>query len=384
MKAIIFGITGQDGSYLAETLLDKGYEVVGITRRTSTPNTININHILQKITLVEGDITDSFSVNSIISQHKADEIYNLAAQSHVATSFDQPNLTTDITYSGVLNILEAIRYSERRDEMRFYQASSSEMFGKNYTEKKVPTLALENVLGTITTDEKYSDSMCDLHKYQDEDTPFMPQSPYAIAKLAAHHLVRNYRESYGIHASCGILFNHESERRGEKFVTRKITKWIGEFESWRGGEVVFVDEEIYLYDHETQERISFPKLRLGNLDAKRDWGHAEDYVNAMWLMLQQENPDDYVIGTGETHSVREFLDAAFRRIGIDGWGNYVVVDPEFYRPAEVDYLLGIPKKAEDVLGWQRNVSFSKLAERMVDSDVEKARLRRPDLQTVSS
>jgi GDPmannose 4,6-dehydratase len=382
MKAIIFGITGQDGSYLAETLLDKGYEVVGITRRTSTPNTLNINHILQKITLVEGDITDSFSVNSIISQHKADEIYNLAAQSHVATSFDQPNLTTDITYSGVLNILEAIRYSERRDEMRFYQASSSEMFGKNYTEKKVPTLALENVLGTITTDEKYSDSMCDLHKYQDEDTPFMPQSPYAIAKLAAHHLVRNYRESYGIHASCGILFNHESERRGEKFVTRKITKWIGEFENWRGDEIFFADEELYIYDQDTDEKISFPKLRLGNLDAKRDWGHAEDYVNAMWLMLQQENPDDYVIGTGETHSIREFLDAAFRRIGIDGWSNYVVVDPKFYRPAEVDYLLGIPKKAEKQLGWKRNITFEKLAERMVDYDVEKARLQRSCIQGV--
>jgi len=382
MKAIIFGITGQDGSYLAETLLDKGYEVVGITRRTSTPNTININHILQKITLVEGDITDSFSVNSIISQHKADEIYNLAAQSHVATSFDQPNLTTDITYSGVLNILEAIRYSERKGEMRFYQASSSEMFGKNYTEKKVPTLALENVLGTITTDEKYSDSMCDLHKYQDEDTPFMPQSPYAIAKLAAHHLVRNYRESYGIHASCGILFNHESERRGEKFVTRKITKWIGEFENWRGDDIVFADEELYIYDQDTDEKISFPKLRLGNLDAKRDWGHAEDYVNAMWLMLQQENPDDYVIGTGETHSIREFLDVAFRRIGIDGWSNYVVVDPKFYRPAEVDYLLGIPKKAEKQLGWKRNITFEKLAERMVDYDVEKARLQRSCIQGV--
>ena len=363
MKAVIFGITGQDGSYLAELLLSKGYEVVGVTRRSSTPNTININHILQNIVLVEGDVTDGFNVSKIIEEHKPDEIYNLAAQSHVGTSFKQPNLTWDITAGGVLNILEAIRYSDRKDQIRFYQASSSEMFGKNFS----------------ITKGRYGDI-----KFQDENTPFVPQSPYAIAKLAAHHLVRNYREGYGIHGSCGILFNHESERRGEKFVTRKITNWIGEFESWRGGEVVFVDEEIYLYDHETQERISFPKLRLGNLDAKRDWGHVEDYVNAMWLMLQQENPDDYVIGTGETHSVREFLDAAFRRIGIDGWGNYVVVDPEFYRPAEVDYLLGIPKKAEDVLGWQRNVSFSKLAERMVDSDVEKARLRRPDLQTVSS
>jgi len=379
MKAVIFGITGQDGSYLAELLLSKGYEVVGVTRRSSTPNTININHILQNIVLIEGDVTDGFNVSKIIEDHSPDEIYNLAAQSHVGTSFKQPNLTWDITAGGVLNILEAIRYSGRKNDIKFYQASSSEMFGKNYTEKRVPTVALDNVLGTITVEDKYSDSMCDLHRYQDEDTPFMPQSPYAIAKLAAHHLVRNYRDSYGIFACSGILFNHESERRGEKFVTRKITKWIGEFENWRGDEIVFADEELYIYDQDTDEKISFPKLRLGNLDAKRDWGHAEDYVNAMWLMLQQENPDDYVIGTGETHSVREFLDAAFRRIGIDGWNNYVVVDPEFYRPAEVDYLLGIPKKAEDVLGWQRNVSFSKLAERMVDSDVEKARLRRPGL-----
>lgn len=378
MKAIIFGITGQDGSYLAELLLEKGYEVVGVTRRTSTPNTININHILQKITLVEGDITDSFSVNSIISKHKADEIYNLAAQSHVATSFDQPNLTTDITYSGVLNILEAIRYSERRYDMRFYQASSSEMFGKNFTEKKVPTFALGNVLGSITVDEKYSDSICDLHKYQDEDTPFMPQSPYAIAKLAAHHLVRNYREGYGIHASCGILFNHESERRGEKFVTRKITKWIGEYSNWQN-DVYSIDETNRYETDEDNIVINgdrFPKLRLGNIDAQRDWGHAEDYVNAMWLMLQQDKPDDYVIGTGETHSVREFLDVAFNRIGVSDWESCVVIDPKFYRPAEVDYLLGIPKKAEKQLGWKRNITFEKLAERMVDYDVEKARLQR--------
>ena len=378
MKAIIFGITGQDGSYLAELLLEKGYEVVGVTRRTSTPNTININHILQKITLVEGDITDSFSVNSIISKHKADEIYNLAAQSHVATSFDQPNLTTDITYSGVLNILEAIRYSERRYDMRFYQASSSEMFGKNFTEKKVPTFALGNVLGSITVDEKYSDSICDLHKYQDEDTPFMPQSPYAIAKLAAHHLVRNYREGYGIHASCGILFNHESERRGEKFVTRKITKWIGEYDNWQNN--VYSIDETNRYETDEDNIIingdRFPKLRLGNIDAQRDWGHAEDYVNAMWLMLQQDKPDDYVIGTGETHSVREFLDVAFNRIGVSDWESCVVIDPKFYRPAEVDYLLGIPKKAEKQLGWKRNITFEKLAERMVDYDVEKARLQR--------
>ena len=326
MKALIFGITGQDGSYLAELLLSKGYEVVGVTRRTSTPNTLNINHILQNVVLVEGDVTDGFNVSKIIEEHKPDEIYNLAAQSHVGTSFKQPNLTWDITAGGVLNILEAIRYSERRFEMRFYQASSSEMFGKNFS----------------TVNGRFKEI-----KFQDENTPFVPQSPYAIAKLAAHHLVRNYREGYGIHGSCGILFNHESERRGEKFVTRKITKWIGEFKSW-AMDVGFMNDppqhgnDLLL----GPDNSTFPKLRLGNLDAKRDWGHAEDYVNAMWLMLQKDDPDDYVIGTGETHSVREFLDAAFASVGIDDWSNLVVVDPEFYRPAEVDYLLGIPKKAE--------------------------------------
>ena len=365
MKAIIFGITGQDGSYLAELLLEKGYEVVGVTRRTSTPNTSNINHILQNIVLVEGDVTDGFNVAKIIEEHCPDEVYNLAAQSHVGTSFKQPNLTWDITAGGVLNILEAIRYSDRKDKIRFYQASSSEMFGKNFS----------------TTKGRFGDI-----KFQDENTPFVPQSPYAIAKLAAHHLVRNYREGYGIHGSCGILFNHESERRGENFVTRKITKWIGEYSCWQDS--VYSISQTNRYETDEDNIIIngnyFPKLRLGNLDAKRDWGHAQDYVNAMWLMLQQDMSDDYVVGTGETHSVRDFLDAAFSHIDIDDWSSSVVVDPEFYRPAEVDYLLGVPKKAEAVLGWQRDVSFTELAKRMVDSDVEKARLRRSGLQTVSS
>jgi GDPmannose 4,6-dehydratase len=325
-KALIFGVSGQDGSYLAELLLEKGYEVTGVTRRVSVSTTERINHILPKINIAEGDITDGFSVNKLISEYEPDEIYNLAAQSHVGTSFKQPSLTWDITAGGVLNILEAIRYSPRKDDIRFYQASSSEMFGKNYDE-----IAMK--------------------KYQDENTEFIPQSPYAIAKLAAHHLVRNYREGYGIHGSCGILFNHESERRGENFVTRKITKWIGEFV--RSGR----DPE-------------FPNLRLGNLDAKRDWGHAEDYVNAMWLMLQQEKSDDYVVATGETYSVRDFLDAAFSRVGIEDWSDLVVIDPRFYRPAEVDHLLGIPIKAEKCLGWERKVSFNDLVHRMVDSDLE--------------
>jgi GDPmannose 4,6-dehydratase len=342
MKAIIFGITGQDGSYLAELLIEKGYEVVGITRRVSVPTLNRINHILPKIKIVEGDITDAFSVSNVIKEEEPDEIYNLAAQSHVGTSFKQPSLTWDVTAGGVLNILEAIRYSGRKDAIKFYQASSSEMFGKNYNLRE---------------------GFAEIIKFQDEKTPFAPQSPYAIAKLAAHHLVRNYRDSYGIFACSGILFNHESERRGEKFVTRKITKWIGEFVA--SG----MDKE-------------FPKLRLGNLDAKRDWGHAEDYVRGMWQMVQHKTPDDYVVATGETYSVREFLDIAFKHVGIDGWENLVVIDPEFYRPAEVDYLLGIPTKAKRVLKWEPHISFEKLVERMVDSDVETARLQRPDLQRV--
>ena len=217
-------------------------------------------------------------------------------------------------------------------------------------------------------------------KYQDEKTSFMPQSPYAIAKLAAHHLVRNYRDSYGIFACSGILFNHESERRGEKFVTRKITKWIGEFVAWSreigAVDVSFSDSDI-IFDTE-----SFPRLRLGNLDAKRDWGHAEDYVRGMWEMIQHETPSDYVVATGETHSVREFLNIAFKYIGVDNWKDYIVIDPEFYLPAEVDYLLGIPTKAKRVLGWQPEISFQQLVERMVDSDVQEARLQRSDLQRV--
>lgn len=385
MKALIFGITGQDGSYLAELLLSKGYRVIGVTRRVSVNTTTRIQHILPKIKIVEGDITDAFNVNKIIQDEEPDEIYNLAAQSHVGTSFSQPNLTWDITAGGVLNILEAIRYSPNKEHMRFYQASSSEMFGKNYTTGE--TLNIDNVLGTIVVDNPHNNGVFGCKKYQDEDTAFMPQSPYAIAKLAAHHLVRNYRDSYGIHGSCGILFNHESERRGEHFVTRKITKWIGGFVDWleRTGikeseltQTKESDELIYASGHQE----SYKKLRLGNLKAKRDWGHAEDYVEAMWLMLQKDEPDDYVVATGETYSVADFLDAAFGAVGISDWSNFVYIDPKFYRPAEVDYLLGIPTKAENELGWERKISFSDLAERMVKFDVEKTKLRRSSLQAV--
>ena len=390
MKAIIFGITGQDGSYLAELLLEKGYEVIGVTRRVSVDTSTRISHILPKITIVEGDVTDGFNVNKIIQDHEPDEIYNLAAQSHVGTSFKQPSLTWDITAGGVLNILEAIKYSPHKDKIRFYQASSSEMFGKNYNVSDVATLMVRN--GEVVAGEN-GKGIYDYQKYQDEDTAFMPQSPYAVAKLAAHNMVRIYRDSYGIHGSCGILFNHESERRGEHFVTRKITSWIGKFHEFTRHGVVALEGVSYHGSEEVPDdmmaRVShgelklFPKLRLGNLDACRDWGHAEDYVRAMWMMLQQDEPDDYVIATGETYSVRQFLDATFARIGIEDWGDYVIIDPEFYRPAEVDYLLGRPDKAASKLGWTPNISFKQLAERMVDYDVKKKGLQRSGLQVVS-
>jgi GDPmannose 4,6-dehydratase len=360
MKAIIFGITGQDGSYLAELLLEKGYTVIGVTRRVSVDTLQRISHILPQLEIIEGDITDAFSVNNIINEVEPDEIYNLAAQSHVGTSFKQPSLTWDVTAGGVLNILEAIRYSGRKEEIKFYQASSSEMFGKNFSKSAFAGGIKISYDGRL---EANVDKKCEPRKFQDEDTPFAPQSPYAIAKLAAHHLVRNYRDSYEIFGCSGILFNHESERRGEKFVTRKITKWIGEFIASGSDD-------------------NFPRLRLGNLDAKRDWGHAEDYVRAMWLMMQEDIPDDYVVATGTTHSIKDFLDEAFGHIGISDWANYVVIDSEFYRPAEVDYLLGCPSKAKNTLEWRPEVSFSQLVCRMVESDIYEAKLRRPSLQGV--
>ena len=383
MKAIIFGITGQDGSYLAELLHDKGYEVIGVTRRVSVDTLQRISHILPQIKIVEGDITDAFSVSNVIKEHEPDEVYNLAAQSHVGTSFTQPSLTWDVTAGGCLNILEGIRYSGRKEKIKFYQASSSEMFGKNFSTKSRKLSVGDVMCGVESGDIKY----------QDEDTPFAPQSPYAIAKLASHHLVRNYRDSYGIFACSGILFNHESERRGEKFVTRKITKWIGEFVTWQlNNPIVFENCQLSEYENLDTDYIyiegksgpKFPKLRLGNLDAYRDWGHAEDYVRAMWLMMQQEVPDDYVVATGETHSVRDFLNIAFAHVGIGEWDDFVVIDPEFYRPAEVDYLLGFPDKAKSNLGWNPDVSFKDLVHRMMEKDINEAKLQRPDIQEVQA
>ena len=376
MKAIIFGVTGQDGSHLADLLLGKDYSVVGVARRCSVDTTERIKHLENKVgfELIEGDITDAHSVMGILRQHSdVDEIYNLAAQSHVATSFTQPGLTWDITGKGCLNILQSMVDSDI--SARFYQASSSEMFGKNYD---------------VVEEDFDADLQYRCGKYQNEDTKFLPQSPYAIAKCAAHYMTRLFREAYGVHASSGILFNHEGPRRGETFVTRKITKWIGEFVKWSNptnemGQILLeelsdakmefldriedVDDENMLYNS-LMDTEGFPKLRLGNLDASRDWGYAGDYVEAMWSMLQQDNPDDYVICTGETHTIREFLDAAFSYIGITDWSDYVVVDPEFYRPAEVDYLKGDATKANTVLNWKPQTSFSELVKLMVDSDIK--------------
>jgi GDPmannose 4,6-dehydratase len=332
-KALITGITGQDGSYLSELLLDKGYEVHGIIRRTSTFNTDRINHIYQDPHLVDtklflhyGDLTDGTTLRKIIEQIEPHEIYNLGAQSHVRVSFDAPEFTVDTVGMGTLRLLEALRDYQQRtsNEVRYYQAGSSEMFG---LVQEVP---------------------------QKETTPFYPRSPYACAKVYAHWQTVNYRESYDLFACNGILFNHESPRRGETFVTRKITRAIARIVAGKQN-----------------------KLYLGNLDAKRDWGYAKDYVEAMWLMLQQEKPDDYVVATGETHSVREFLEVGFEYVGLN-WQDYVEIDPRYFRPAEVELLLGDPTKAKEKLGWQPKVTFRDLAQIMVDADMQALGLATPN------
>lgn len=364
--AIITGVNGQDGSYLSELLISKNYKVIGLHRRSSTDTCGRLQHILNNdnLVLIECDITDAASVDKIIRDYQPDELYNLAAQSHVATSFAQPHCTFHANVSGVLNILESIRNGS--PHTKFYQASTSEMFGDSYS----------NIHGS---------------KCQNEDTAFNPQSPYAVAKLAAHNLVRIYRDSYGIFTNAGILFNHESERRGEQFVTRKITKWIGEFVRWKSsqqgvfaqGQLCGRDHDNYIYTEDPLNQEGFPKLRLGNLEASRDWGHAEDYVEAMWMMLQQESPDDYVIATSTTYSIREFLHEAFSAIDIDDWESYVVQDPEFYRPCEVEYLMGDTTKVRNKLGWKPKINFKTLVKRMVRSDIDGTeRLERPSLQVM--
>jgi GDPmannose 4,6-dehydratase len=320
-KALITGITGQDGSYLAELLLAKGYEVHGIIRRASTFNTGRLESIYSDphtdktaLKLHYGDLSDASALARLIGKVQPEEVYNLAAQSHVRVSFDSPEYTTDITATGAVRLLEAIR--EVGIKPRFYQASSSEMYGKV---REVP---------------------------QTETTPFYPRSPYGCAKVYAFWITVNYRESYGLHASNGILFNHESPRRGETFVTRKITRAVAHI-------LAGLQDKIY----------------LGNLEAKRDWGYAKEYVEAMWRMLQQEQPDDYVIATNETHSVREFLETAFAYVGLD-WRKYVEIDPRYYRPAEVDVLIGDCSKARKKLGWEPRTKFADLVKLMVDADIQ--------------
>ena len=314
-RALITGITGQDGSYLAELLLEKGYQVFGMLRRTSTETSERIEHLRGRLELREGDLHDQASLMALLEEIRPDEVYNLAAQSFVPTSFHQPILTGEVTALGVTRLLEAVR--RVNDKIRFYQASTSEMFGKVRASP------------------------------QNELTPFYPRSPYGVAKVYGHHITVNYRESYGIFACSGILFNHESPRRGKLFVTRKISHGIAQIKAGLATE-----------------------LRLGNLDACRDWGFAGDYVEAMWLMLQQPKPDDYVVATGETHSVREFCQLAFARAGLD-WERRVIVDPALVRPADVDLLVGDASKARRVLGWRSKTSFRGLVEMMVDADLER-------------
>ena len=313
--ALITGITGQDGSYLAEFLLEKGYDVIGMVRRSSTVTWERIEHIKDQISIVQGDLHDQSSLLTLVKEAQPTEIYNLAAQSFVPTSWNQPTLTGEVTGLGVARMLEVIRMVN--PDIRFYQASSSEMFGKV---REVP---------------------------QKEDTPFYPRSPYGVAKVYGHWITVNYRESYDLFAVSGILFNHESPRRGLEFVTRKITDAVARI-------------KLGLAD----------QLALGNLDSRRDWGYAKDYVRAMWLMLQQDGPDDYVVGTGETHSVREFCQAAFGHVGLN-YEDYVVQDPRFYRPAEVDLLVSDPSKAKKVLGWEPTVNFEELVSLMVEADLER-------------
>jgi GDPmannose 4,6-dehydratase len=315
--ALITGITGQDGSYLAELLLSKGYRVCGMVRRSSNDSLQRLEHLRDRIEFYQADLLDQSSIAGVLAEVQPDEVYNLGAQSFVATSWSQPVLTAEFTAVGVTRVLDAIR--QVCPKARFYQASSSEMYGKVMA---VP---------------------------QREDTPFYPRSPYGVAKVYGHYITVNYRESYGMFACSGILFNHESPRRGLEFVTRKITHHVARIKMGL----------------ETE-------LRLGNLQAKRDWGFAGDYVVAMWLMLQQDKPEDYVVGTGETHTVQEFVEIAFDRVGLD-WKKYVVVDPKFMRPAEVDLLLSDPSKAKKELGWELQVSFEQLVHMMVDSDLVLAR-----------
>ena len=371
--SVISGISGQDGSYLAEYLLSKGEQVIGFSRRTSVHSTRRIDHLMgeKNFTYLEGDVNDQQFIWKLIADHKPTKFFNLAAQSHVHTSFSNPETTFNIDTLGVLYILEAIRTLS--PETRFYQASTSEMFGSNYSAcRGLPFDGNEIVE----------------QRFQNEDTPFSPNSPYAIAKLAAHHLVRLYRESYSLKCCSGILFNHESPRRGDNFVTQKIIKWLVNFEQWKKKNEALEENKQCTYetfnDNITLMRTNpdnkpygslaawavgpaISKLRLGNLDASRDWGHAADYVKAMDLMLDQDRLDDFVVGTGETHAIRDFLKYSFSLLNISNWEDYVVIDPKFIRPSEVPYLCARPERIK-ALGWKPEITFEKLIEDMYNTE----------------
>ena len=411
MRTLIFGATGQTGSYLAEHLLPKNHEVIGVARRTSTPNTERLVNVLDypKFKLVPGDITDFGSVLSLIGGCNPDWIINLAAQSHVGTSFGQACSSMDITAKGCVNILEAAR--QAAPAARIYQASSSEMFGKCISfcyDVQGDGARYDGVLppeGDSRWRNRFGfENMTPLNNedgvYQDEETPFLPQSPYAIAKVAAHNFCLLYRKAYNMDIRTAIMFNHESERRGEEFVTRKITKWIGEYLAWKAKTIHSnnVEHDSGLTFEEGSEHITpgkistmrsnpkkkpygsyeswifgpkFPMLRLGNLDVSRDWGHALDYVKAMTLIMEAELASDWVVATGETHKIKEFLELAFKIAGIECWENFVVIDDKLKRPAEVPFLKGDSSRIREELRWKPEISFPKLVKQMVDHDIAK-------------
>lgn len=359
--ALVFGVQGQDGSYLSEFLLDKGYRVIGVKRRCSSFHSQRLINVEcdENFKLIEGDVVDHNSVRHIIKKYQPNEIYNLAAMSHVHTSFEQTRYTFEVNQLGVLNILEGV--VEHSPASKVYQASTSELFGSNFS-----------------IDENGE-------RFQNEETALLPNSPYACAKLGAHNLVRVFRDAYNIFGCCGVLYNHESSRRGAEFVTRKITLWLAELYNWISSHFTFLSEDkelkdclVFKFDEDKlrmvgqQGRISnfeFPKLRLGNLDSYRDWGHSKDYVKAMWMMLQNKEPVDYVVATGKAYSVRDFCRIAFGEIGIENYMDYIVIDSKFFRPVEVPYLRGDATKIKNELGWEPKISFEELVKEMVSADI---------------